>query len=58
MGLINIRVRGVDKAEYLKFKAFAKKEGLKIGEALTLAMKHYIKTHRTSANYLNHAYLK
>jgi len=39
---LNVTVRGLDDAVYRRFKAKAVEEGLKIGEALTQAMKAWI----------------
>ncbi|MHA1785366.1 MAG: hypothetical protein ACTSX4_06140 [Candidatus Helarchaeota archaeon] len=39
---MSILIRNIDKTVYAKFKAKAAEKGLKIGEALTIAMKEWI----------------
>ncbi|MHA1145900.1 MAG: hypothetical protein ACTSRW_14255 [Candidatus Helarchaeota archaeon] len=39
---MSILIRGIDKETYAKFKAKAMEHGLKVGEALTLAIKDWI----------------
>jgi len=43
---LNVTVRGLDQAVYRRFKAKAVEEGLKLGEALTQAMKIWME-HRS-----------
>ena len=40
---MNITIRGLDEAVFRRFKAKAVEEGLKIGEAVTQAMKLWIR---------------
>ncbi|HDJ96543.1 MAG TPA: hypothetical protein ENG45_00540 [Candidatus Aenigmarchaeota archaeon] len=53
-----IAVRGVEKEVFRKFKAKSVEEGLKLGEALTLAMKEWLKEReKEKVNVKNLAHL-
>jgi hypothetical protein len=44
---LSVLIREIDKEIYAKFKAKAIEQGLKVGEALTRAMKEWIKSNET-----------
>jgi uncharacterized FlgJ-related protein len=46
-------IRGIEEETYLKFREKALAERMKVGEALTLAMKEWLKKKRTKINPRN-----
>lgn len=46
MTLTKISIKGIDKKTYKVFKVKCKKEGLKVGQALTLAMQQWLNSEK------------
>ena len=48
MSCMNITIRNISRKLYQEFKAEAARRGLKVGEALTLAIQEFVKSERKS----------
>jgi hypothetical protein len=50
MSCMNVTIRNISRKLYQEFKAEATRRGLKVGEALTLAIQEFMKSERKSGN--------